>query len=161
MVVGKIDGSLLRRYVNPDGAALTLLIVCGRPGPISVHTPDICYAGAGYLLKEEASRFTVPTAPPAQFWVGDFRNVSPVPKPPLRILWSWNGGSGWLAPDAPRLTFAPRPYLYKAYVVRDMNQTNAPPIESDPSVEFLRAILPVLETTLTPKATGSPTNGQA
>src|SRR4051812_14378566 len=46
-----IEGGLLRRYVNRrNGDAVTLLIVCGRPGPISVHTPEVCYPAAGYVV---------------------------------------------------------------------------------------------------------------
>src|SRR5260370_5182040 len=42
-----IKGHLSRRYRNiVTGERISLLIVCGRPGPISVHTPDICYGGA-------------------------------------------------------------------------------------------------------------------
>ena len=48
MEIAEIDGYLMRRYVNDRGDAVSVLLVCGRPGPISVHTPDICYAGIGY-----------------------------------------------------------------------------------------------------------------
>src|SRR5205085_5635600 len=46
---GGIEGSVSRRYHNPrTGETVAVLIVCGRGGPISVHTPDVCYEGAGY-----------------------------------------------------------------------------------------------------------------
>jgi hypothetical protein len=41
-------GHLARRYVQRrTGAEVSLFIICGRPGPVSVHTPDICYGGIG------------------------------------------------------------------------------------------------------------------
>ena len=44
-----IKGCVYRRYRNPrTGESVSVLLVCGRGGPISVHTPDVCYAGAGY-----------------------------------------------------------------------------------------------------------------
>ena len=50
--IGQIDGYLSRTYTNQGtGATVSLLIVGGKPGPISVHTPDICFSGAGYELK--------------------------------------------------------------------------------------------------------------
>src|ERR1700742_4693745 len=43
-----IEGTVLRRYKNPrTRESVSLLVVCGRGGPISVHTPDVCYAGSG------------------------------------------------------------------------------------------------------------------
>src|SRR4029453_11021427 len=44
-----IKGCVFRRYQNVrTGEVVSFLLVCGRGGPISVHTPDVCYAGAGY-----------------------------------------------------------------------------------------------------------------
>src|SRR5262245_54451671 len=49
--VGEIRGYVLRRYIRrQDKTAVSLLVVCGRPGPIAVHTPDVCYRGAGFNL---------------------------------------------------------------------------------------------------------------
>ena len=45
-------GDLYRRYVNrATGKAVRVFLVCGRPGPVSVHTPDSCYAASGYKVK--------------------------------------------------------------------------------------------------------------
>src|ERR1700722_7933279 len=45
----QIRGYLVRNYRNErDGREIMVMLVCGRPGPIAVHTPDVCYAGAGY-----------------------------------------------------------------------------------------------------------------
>src|SRR5262245_14554260 len=44
-----IAGYLYRRYVNrQSGQSVTVALCCGRPGPVAVHTPDVCYAGGGY-----------------------------------------------------------------------------------------------------------------
>jgi hypothetical protein len=44
-----VVGSLQRRYVNRvTGAAVVVALVCGRPGPVSIHTPDSCYTASGY-----------------------------------------------------------------------------------------------------------------
>src|SRR5205823_5812633 len=35
---------LFRRYVHREsGREIMVLLVCGRPGPVSIHTPDACY----------------------------------------------------------------------------------------------------------------------
>src|SRR5262249_23209931 len=47
--LGPVSGYLHRRYVNRrTGDAVTLFMICGRPGPISIHTPDVCYGASGY-----------------------------------------------------------------------------------------------------------------
>src|SRR5262249_9827140 len=44
-----IKGCVYRRYTHArTREVVSVLLVCGRGGPISVHTPDVCYAGAGY-----------------------------------------------------------------------------------------------------------------
>src|SRR4051794_39520598 len=48
--VAGIDGYFLGQFVNGrTGASSTVMVVCGRPGPISVHTPEVCYGGSGYV----------------------------------------------------------------------------------------------------------------
>lgn len=142
----EILGHLARRYENTrDGSALTVLLVCGRPGPISVHTPDVCYAGIGYEPSDEPASVPIPGEEGTQgrdvFTVTDFRKTaSPVPAP-LRIFWSWSDGGPWRTPENPRLTFAPSPYLFKMYVIRDGVAPGLKPA-NDPAVSFLKAMLP-------------------
>jgi hypothetical protein len=46
-----VAGCIRRRYVNRQtGAAISLFLVCGRPGPVSIHTPDVCYGASGFLV---------------------------------------------------------------------------------------------------------------
>ena len=44
-----VAGLAARRYRNArTGAAVTAVVLCGRPGPIAVHTPESCYPELGY-----------------------------------------------------------------------------------------------------------------
>ena len=44
MIAADLDGFLLRTYENEvTGDRVTLMLVCGRPGAVSVHTPEVCY----------------------------------------------------------------------------------------------------------------------
>src|SRR5262245_61286256 len=46
--MAEIDGYRKLSFVNRvTRAQVQFLIVCGKPGPISVHTPNICYIGIG------------------------------------------------------------------------------------------------------------------
>lgn len=149
---GEIDGYLARRYVDrKTGQAISILLVCGLPGPIAEHTPDVCYGGSGYDLTAESAQWSAPSessqTPPA-FQVGTFLKAGSIPPQALRIFWAWKADGSWQAPTDPRLAFATQPALYKLYVIREL-KSPAEGIEDDPAATFLRAtLLPELEKTL-------------
>jgi hypothetical protein len=149
----------LRRYRNQHNhRQVTVLLVCGRPGPVSAHTPDVCYQGAGYTLVSGPTSYVVPArAGATDYPFKGIRVRSTMPDQPaeLRVLWSWlaDGSSsdaasgGWKAPDEPRFRFAHCRVLYKLYVVRQENSTETPGRE-DPGLAFLQAFLPALDEAL-------------
>lgn len=151
--VGEIAGYVARRYedqVHHD--SVTILLVCGRPGPIAVHTPDVCYTGTGFQLVGALDAYTPPTKAPQPRAV--FNNAlmgtthSPSPSY-LRILWAWSALGAWEAPQNPRVAYAAREVLYKLYVIHEPNGPNALSPQ-DPGPRFLSTLLPVLERTLFP-----------
>ncbi|MGH7171694.1 MAG: exosortase-associated EpsI family protein [Gemmataceae bacterium] len=148
----ELTGYLLRRYVNERTQdAVTVLLVCGRAGPVSLHTPDVCYQGRGYHLSEPQTRRDVPMEnqpEPVKFWVGQFQKDGAVPDP-LRIFWVWGTNGHWEAPDNPRLAFARADALYKLYVIRDLPRTDDP-LDKDPALEFVKVFLPQLQGRLFP-----------
>jgi hypothetical protein len=149
MEQAQIEGYLLRRYTDEQsGTVVSLLIVCGRPGPVSVHTPDVCYGGAGFALESGMKALDIEdVGGPARFRVGDFIKEASTRVDRLRVFWAWTVGSGFEEPTRPRIAYALQPYLYKMYVVRNLAGGNPAP-EDDPSVGFLKAALPVLQATL-------------
>src|SRR3954453_14809352 len=43
------SGVLSRRYVHQrTGQVVSVVLVAGRPGPVSIHSPDYCYPASGY-----------------------------------------------------------------------------------------------------------------
>ena len=48
--IGGVSGTLYRRYVNRAGQAVNVFLVCGRAGPVAIHTPNDCYVAAGYEM---------------------------------------------------------------------------------------------------------------
>jgi hypothetical protein len=123
-----IKGGLFRRYENArTGSAVSVLIVCGRGGPISVHTPDVCYTGAGYRAAGAQERKTVPVGPTGdrvEFWALQFAKPDAVVPTRLEIYWAWSAGGPFEAPDNPRFAYARTPALYKLYVVREFAPTS-------------------------------------
>lgn len=148
----ELSGYLYRRYVNErTQEAVTILLVCGRAGPVSLHSPDVCYQGAGYHLSEPQSRRDVSREnmpEPVECWVGQFQKDGAVPDP-LRIFWTWSTNGRWQAPDTPRLAFARADALYKLYVIRDLPRTDDP-LDKDPSLEFVKVFVSQLQNYLFP-----------
>ena len=145
------NGFLQRRYVNTrTGSPVSLLVLCGRPGPLSVHTPDICYPGSGFEEIGDKVRYEIPGGKGDWLWVRRFKKASATPVN-LRVLYGWTAAGGWEAPDHERLAFARCPVLYKLYVIREMVQSDEP-LEDDPAGDFLRAMVHPLRTALFPPA---------
>ena len=133
-----------RRYIHGNtGKSVTLLLGCGRAGPVCTHTPEVCYAGSGYEV-EKPRKFRLTTKgaeEPPEFWTARFVKERAAGKTHLRIFWSWHGSQTWKVADNPRLSFAGERTLYKLYLIRELTQSEEP-IEADPCVEFMRELLP-------------------
>jgi hypothetical protein len=143
---------VLRRYVHPErGDAVTVLLVCGRPGPVAVHTPEVCFGGAGFGVQTPPARQAVepPGGEPAEFWAAHFARPRPVLPDVLQVYWSWNSGGAWEAADDPRVHFAPARVLYKLYVVRQQARPNERPADN-PVPDFLRQLVPAIDRCLFP-----------
>jgi Protein of unknown function (DUF3485) len=140
-----IPGALQRHYVQRgSGQEITVMLVCGRPGPIAVHTPEVCYQGAGWKMASDRTKQLVPLSAgePAPFWKATFVKEGLGAREELRIYWSWNAGGSWQAVNEPRLAFARFPVLHKFYVVYRVPSGERQ--VSDPCPAFLRQVLPAL-----------------
>jgi hypothetical protein len=148
----QLKGYLNRVYVNKaTRQQVSVLLVWGRPDPISQHTPDQCYPSAGFQPVTELARKTVDVEPPrpaAEFLTQDFANEGP-DTARLRIYWAWNADGRWQAPDDPHEALARhRQYykyggegLFKLYVIREVNPGEVA-TDADICQEFLRVFLP-------------------
>src|SRR5205814_1464998 len=133
------------------GSVVSLLVACGRPGPVAVHTPEICFPGAGYQPTGEAPRLTLDLprgGAPVEYRAATFKHADEATPEQVRVVWLWNGKGAWSAPDNPRWQFAGLPVLYKVYVTAEFLPRNA---ETDGDVcrDFLREILPALDAVIT------------
>jgi len=146
------SGYVHRRYVNQEnGQSVQVFVVLGPPGPISVHTPEVCYSGAGYSTQSETKTMTIEGSDGSrdQFhWVNLQRDEDASSR--LTVGYGWTTGDQFVAPDSPRWTFRNAPYLYKIqWAAHHTPSTTASPRESspdDPEVfqSFVRDLLPVL-----------------
>jgi hypothetical protein len=149
-----ITGHLYRRYVHREtGQVVTVALVSGLPGPVAIHTPDVCYRAGGYRV-EQPIRYKCPAAahePAAEFLTADLHKTKAVEELHQRIFWSWNAAGAWTVPGNPRVEFAARPVLYKIYLIREMSSRDDP-LADDPCIDLLRHLLPQLRQTLFPRS---------
>ena len=146
---GGVAGTLQRRYDNRrTGDAVTVMLLCGRAGPVSIHTPEACYGASGFTFGGKSKAAVREHG--GDFWTADATKTTPTGETRMRIYWGWNDGKGWAAPDDARWTYVAyrrAPVLYKLYVLRDLG---GPPrtAKDDPCQAFLEAALPDLDSTL-------------
>jgi hypothetical protein len=153
MTRAEAAGYLFRHYVNRrTGADVSVLLICGRPGPISVHTPDVCYGGIGFQVVGSRNSYHfegTEQTPPSDFTWATFEKFDSGAPARLRIYWAWKAGPGWKAPTNPRITFGASRALYKLYLIY-RPAPGAELREQDPCKEFMVDFLPELERTLSP-----------
>lgn len=143
-------GYLSRRYVNRHGEVMSVFLICGQPGPVSVHTPDVCYQGAGFEVVGEPARHEVEgTAGPApEFSRIEVRTEQGQVPVRQEVLWSWSADGKWQTPRSPRLAFARYPVLFKLYVIHSLpgekDKDKEAPAASAGADEFIRLLLPAV-----------------
>jgi len=149
--MAEIVGYRSRVYTQKHtGKRVSIFLVCGRSGPISRHTPDICYQGLGYQLAKEPVKQTAKCADGEKpgFWTGKFEK--PSAGDALRIHWSWCATGDWLASDNPRMEFGDRDALYKLYVSHVEQATPDGSSADETSLAFIEALIPELRKCLFP-----------
>jgi hypothetical protein len=144
---GPVAGMIQRRYVQRDtGDTVVIALVCGRPGPVSIHTPDVCYGASGYNVGPR-TRKTI-AGSDAEFWCADAIKTQAAEETQLRLYWGWSAGSGWKAADDARQMFPRVPVLHKLYVIRELNGAAAKDGDGEPCQRFLQVLLPELDRAL-------------
>ncbi len=147
-----IKGHASIRYRNlATGDEVSVLLVCGRTGPIAVHTPDVCYGAAGYSQSSEMRKREISTesGPTYTVWTQPFKRPAGQAASQIEVNWVWMANNKWVAADNSRLTFAGLPALYKLYVVRELQNLESNK-KRDSGALFLRDFLPLMERVFAP-----------
>jgi hypothetical protein len=145
-----VAGHVQRRYKHrKTGAEVVLALVCGRPGPVSIHTPDACYPASGFTIGPRTRVSVGGVEPAATFWTADASRAQLGDETRVRVFWGWSSGQGWAAADDARRAFARYPVLYKLYASRELSGPGEP-AKDEPCKDFLQALLPELQQALFP-----------
>ncbi|HWY86581.1 MAG TPA: exosortase-associated EpsI family protein [Gemmataceae bacterium] len=146
-----LAGYVGRRFTHRTSRfQLSILLTCGRPGPVSVHSPDICYGGAGYKIQNPESTFSLGSTNPAlagEFYESTFVKAEPIPEF-LEIYWAWNCRGPWEIPARPRVAFGAQPALYKLYVICPFSKDSQRKETQEACKSFFEVLLPELRKTL-------------
>ncbi|MEX0642599.1 MAG: exosortase-associated EpsI family protein [Pirellulales bacterium] len=153
-------GAISRLYRNTrTGDQVNLWLIVGHARPVSAHTPNICYAGSGFVQRAPENSlhaFAFPGQDEAPFWTNTFIKEDTTGRQLVRVFWSWfnpldeaanNGEVHWQAAKNPRWQFGNTRALYKMYftsVMRDPKETT----DESPCSRFARDFLPVVDTVL-------------
>ena len=131
------------------GDLVTVAVLVGPAGPISVHTPEICYSAHDFTISKTRIKTAVEDASGTrhEFW-DVFLKSRKSEGSSQRVLYAWSTGGAWDATDRPRFTYAGAPYLYKIQLAAG-SLRKASSGDFDPSQDFLRSFLTQCQSRLT------------
>jgi hypothetical protein len=148
-------GHFSRSFVHSKtGRRVSVMILCGRPGPISVHPPTVCFVGAGWRLQSQPASAPIDGNVSGSLWNGQFARVIDGVPVAIQTFWGWSSDGVWLACNNPRFETASFPFLYKMYVTVPVSaETND--LDLKTADEFMGDFLPRVNHVLFEKTNGS------
>lgn len=135
-------GYVNRKYFNADtGESVHVAITVGPPGPIAVHTPEICYSARAYTFEGQRKAIEIddPSSERNTFWNLHLRSNQPL-SDGLSVYYAWNDGAGWVASESPRFEFAGSPLLYKIQLATNIT-SDRDSSSTDAGHRFLQALV--------------------
>jgi hypothetical protein len=140
-------GYIQRAYLNRNnGAVITVTVLVGSSGPMSVHIPEICLGGRNHQPVGQRQKIAIPGKDGEDtFWKTTFQ-LNGVDAQMQNVYYAWRSGDHWVAAENPRYSFATKPFLYKIQLASRVPAEKSGESESaaDPGLQFLGDFLPVL-----------------
>jgi len=125
------------------GDQLAVTLLAGPPGPMTVHTAEICMTTRNFKSMGEPDRAEFQSGDStARFYRSAFRSTSPA-QPSVEVFYGWSQGGKWDAPDAPRFAYGGAPMLLKLQVVSTI-WPNVATGNDGLAARFLKELLTVL-----------------
>jgi hypothetical protein len=134
------SGYVYRHYVSErTGAKVHVVVVVGPPGPISVHTPEICYSSRDFDLAEPRQKIVLHGKVGApSFWQATFKSRA-AGGGFLRSYYAWSSGDHWVASRSPRFEFGGSRILFKIQLACEL-QSLSTEQDTDACRSFLVAL---------------------
>ncbi len=131
-------GYVNRKYIDRrSGDTVSMAIYVGPSGPISVHTPEVCFSSRDYTPEAAHRRveFAAPNNLKHSLWSTTFRANNAIADR-LRVYYGWLVDDTWTAAESPRFTFAGSPMLFKLQIA-----CSVPPGKSGDGIDPCHAFL--------------------
>jgi hypothetical protein len=140
LAAAQVYAHVSRDYIHgKTGAKVNVFLVCGKTHPMAIHSPDQCYAAAGFEQGDPSRKYVDVNGRAAELWSSQFTREANLDRVALNIVWGWAADDGvWQAPTSPRPHFSNKNALYKIYLI------SSPGAEAD-TEQFLKDFLPVLD----------------
>jgi hypothetical protein len=127
------------------GDVVNVAVLLGPPGPISVHTPEVCYSSRDYTPDGDRRLATVKDLAGKEHTLWHLPlKANNLEASSLRIFYGWSTGARWGATEYPRFSFGGLPHLYKLQVAVTSHPASEA-IEFDAGKDFLECFLPQLQ----------------
>ena len=128
-------------YTNEQtGDSVVVAVLVGPSGPLTVHTPEICYSANDYELAGERQAVAITDKKRQQHSLWQLHaNSRHSTRPNLRVLYGWSQGREWQAVRGPRFALAGLPVLYKLQLAGPARDAHSE--GPDPCQEFLSQFL--------------------
>lgn len=153
LVAAGATASISRRYHNvKTNQYVQVFMICGLARNTAVHTPDFCYLGAGFKIDRTPYVVDLITGDTkSKAYAATFNKQTENGPMFQRILWMWNGGNGWEAPNSPRVTYRGWSPLNKIYLIATATTSEkAAAAEKAELAEFANLFLPEVSRILYP-----------
>lgn len=111
------SGDISCKYVNEQtGDLVDLVVLVGETGPLSTHSPEVCYSSREYqVVSEPDSQKIDSAAGPAEF-LSMTLSSDGLDGSLLRVWYAWHNGAQWRAPRNARIDLRAEPFLYKIQI---------------------------------------------
>jgi hypothetical protein len=131
-------------YENQEtGERVLFTLLLGPPGPMSVHTPEICYGSIDHVPLADRLRITIDESKGNDTaWMVQFHDAHELQGNITRVYYSWNDATNWSAVEEPRVQFGGKPYLFKLQLLVRLPEEAASESQ-DPGRGMLREFVPV------------------
>ena len=140
-------GCVSRTYTNREGQQVNVYLVSGSARHVTIHTPDWCYVGAGFVMEHEPQQYTLEDVPDVisapEFLTTRFLKEETLQTHRLRIFWSFSDDGKWIGPRMPKPAFAGRSAMYKIYLITKLDGTMSMEVDDNPTLDFARQFFPV------------------
>lgn len=144
----KCDKGISRKYRHlGTGDVVHVYLVSGVGRHITIHTPDQCYRGAGFVMEGDMLPFTVKKVSDVEFLTAGFRKEDAKGSQRLRIFWGYSDNGKWRGPRLPKPEFGSRPALYKMYLIQDADSLGNS-LDDATAVSFAEEFMPVINKVL-------------